>query len=194
MTVLATASSFENYLDIVRNQLPATRRIYFRGQSRRVGAGHVLRPTIGRYSHLRETALRERLKQERDLLDVFENHLIGHVRHWPLSDWQTLAIAQHHGLPTRFMDWTTNPLVALYFATRWPTVNDDGSRPDAAVYVLISDPPTLRDRLKMPDGSVPRRFSAPAALVGLPMQPASAAQTVSKRLAATPPTRDQARR
>jgi hypothetical protein len=57
-----------------------------------------------------------RLIFEHRILEEFRIRAVRHLTHTPKNDFEWLFLAQHYGIPTRLLDWSTSPLVALYFA------------------------------------------------------------------------------
>ncbi len=98
-------SSFREFQDIILD-IPNDQFILYRGQSQ----DKTLLPKIARYklANVEDT--------EREMLDDFQRRSFHLIDYQPGTQWDWLALAQHHGMATRLLDWTENPLIALWFS------------------------------------------------------------------------------
>lgn len=111
-------------------------RFWYRGQSNGTWS---LRPLIFRDNVCDQSDEERRLRNEHVIFLRFRNCLIeeGYAS---MSPFRQYIMQQHYGLPTRLLDWTSNPLNALYFActstSGQRSSEEQSEEVDGAVFVI----------------------------------------------------------
>lgn len=117
---ISSAFSFAKYIHKLgqKKNIPeeGTGALWFRGQA---DGSWELKPSIGRkvedggvYGSAKD--LKDPITEE-GLLQRFRRDSYPFVKRL-LTDWEAIILGQHYQLPTRLLDWTRNPLAALFFA------------------------------------------------------------------------------
>ena len=112
-------------------------QVLFRGQ----GCNDPLLPKIARANPRKDTTeLERRMLNELKRRSARDPSVLGK------DDWDALVVAQHYGMATRLLDWTTNPLIALWFA-----ISDRKVESDGYVFLLPVSDDLVLDRNSEPD-------------------------------------------
>lgn len=134
ITTVSDFVSFVQAVDEIRGGDTDT-EFWFRGCGR---SSHPLLPSLYRHPTKKEVA--DLHKLELELITAFKQRSIPYLQGngtFDADDWSTLFLMQHYGVPTRLLDWSQNPFIALYFAlSTCPKFSNGLPSSDVALWVL----------------------------------------------------------
>jgi hypothetical protein len=135
--------SIGEYIDLLRQAYTYSgsefKGLWYRGHA---DGSWVLEPKIQRGFEGTEEEL---FRKERKLTNEFQTKAsVISGEKPPLNDYGAwLTLMQHYGLPTRLMDWSRSPLVALYFAV------SDEKKMDTDACIWVLEPHKLNESMKL---------------------------------------------
>lgn len=130
-------STLGEYFTAIKALSNSTGITWFRGQSNR---NYKLQPGLFRHPDIENSSTPHiRSKElESKLMERFRNQSVPYVgdKFSHEEDWGLLFFMQHYRIPTRLLDWSYSPLVALYFALSSAEFKDGEAIDSCAVWTL----------------------------------------------------------
>ena len=161
------------YIEIIGKNILGADSFIYRGVSNEL---YGLIPSIMRTEVFKSNPGKDEIDYlERVLIREFQKRARPYIDRLPRDsnwDWEWLALAQHHFLPTRLLDWTERPGTALFFAVEKKSLpekeNKDGcvwailaprhvkeqagTKPETVEGVRLYRPPHIAPRIAMQQG------------------------------------------
>lgn len=122
------------FISIVSDFRKGRSKVWLRGVS---NSSYSQIPSLLRKSVTNRGALGELEKQ---MMTRFKDRSLPYIQSRPMDEWGWLFLMQHYGVPTRLLDWSENPFVALFFAVKYADRFQNGKyKKDVVVWMVDPD-------------------------------------------------------